>query len=237
MRGWVFGTIFELGSCRAPRERFNPPYVGRPECSPPTTGLTIASTAAADSTRRVRHEPVQPALRNRRLERINAIDDTRVHRVFDHNARALAQCVRGGGDRDGAFRAAVGSVDSREPKEREAGPLWAADAFVRLHAEVESTSSGRHIARGECGPAHLAVHARDLGLITDRRKRLERLAVQDERAGVIALGERHLGQETERQAAAFAIVQTFLDSTRLFNQDDAGVEVAAHEAQHPFDRH
>jgi hypothetical protein len=100
----------------------------------------------------VRHEPVQPALRNRRLERIDAIDDSRVHLVFDHNARALAQCVRDRGDRDGAFRAAVGSFDSREPKEREAGPLWAADAFVRLHAEVESTLSGRHIAASAVQP-------------------------------------------------------------------------------------
>ena len=54
---------------------------------------------------------------------------------------------------------------------------------------------------------------------------------------MIALRERHLGQEAERHAAAFAIVQAFLDPTRLFDEGHAGFEIAGHEEQHPFDRH
>ena len=52
---------------------------------------------------------------------------------------------------------------------------------------------------------------------------------------MIALREGHLGQEAERHAAAFAVVQTFLDPARLLDEGHAGFEVAGHEAQHPFD--
>ena len=56
----------------------------------------------------------------------------------------------------------------------------------------------RRIPGRECGPAHLAVHTRDLGLIADRGERLERLAVEGDRTCEIALRKRHLGQEAER---------------------------------------
>ena len=155
-------------------------YLSRPDSSP-TTGLIIASTAAGDSTLAFATSPSSLPFGIDALSASMRLDDSRVHRVFDHDAGALAQCVRGRGDRDGAFRPAFGSFDSREPQEREAGPLWAADSFVRLHAEAECALRRSRIAGGECGPAHLAVHARDLGLIADRGERLERLAVEDER--------------------------------------------------------
>jgi len=81
---------------------------------------------------------------------------------------------------------ACGGFSRRKPEEREPSALGAPGLFVRPHAQLEGALRRRHVASGERGPAHLAVDARDLGLIADRGERLERFAVNGQRPRLIA---------------------------------------------------
>ncbi len=113
------------------------PYVARPECSPRTKGLIIASTAAGDSTLAFATRPsslpfgieaLSPSMRLTTPGSIGCSITTPVRSLKACAAAAMATA---------RSEPALGSFDSRKAQEREAGPLCAADSFVRLHAEAE----------------------------------------------------------------------------------------------------
>ena len=111
------------------------------------------------------------------------------------DAGALARCVSGRGDRDGALRTPFGGFDSGELEENKTGPFaLPSPSFARTprpkmvdlstHGTVCAAARDKDQARlAQCTRAPV------LGLIAEVASNLERLAVEGDRTSKITLGE------------------------------------------------
>src|SRR4029079_16262325 len=96
-----------------------------------------------------------------------ALGQAWVHGVRDYDAGSKRQGLGRGGDRYRAFGAPLGGLDGRESHQREAGAAWAANHLVRAHGLLEGAPGAARIPDRECGPAYVAMDARDLGQVAD----------------------------------------------------------------------